>query len=489
VAAKFEETSSPLTVVLSAFNDLCVLLAGKMSVEESQYIFERLQREFDQNLPLLVSTLPNVLRLASHQTNIKGSWNYYGTHGSELNFVSLCEIITRFVRIVSSQSCPILLALDDCQWSDSASLGIVHAMLSDKEGASTVLFVGTYRDNIPPTHIVFGFSSWLSKFNVTLTTIHLTGMNFDEVNSMVSDSLGIFPRLCEPLCRVIFRKTSGNPFFVKTFLWSLVDKHLLVYSLREMRWQWNLDMIISQDITPNVLDLLSAKLNNLSGSIQVCISSNIISLLLSLIQPNLSSHCVSFNAVQTAIQVASCFGIKITAEIVEDISRNSQYSGLKSDLNQAVEDGLLDLEADGSYRFVHDRVREASYDMIDPNRRSQFHFDLGMILFCSCDSSNNRENKSLFAMLDQIKHGIPALLHNESERITIAELNFEAGTESFRRSNYTMGYQYAKTALSLLPKDSWKSHFDLSLRLHCLLSKTAYAYRKFDEAKVCVYFS
>jgi predicted ATPase len=248
-------------------------------------------------------------------------------------------------------------------------------------------------------------------------------------------------------------------------------------------------MIISQDITPNVLDLLSAKLNNLSGSIQVCISSNIISLLLSLIQPNLSSHCVSFNAVQTAIQVASCFGIKITAEIVEDISRNSQYSGLKSDLNQAVEDGLLDLEADGSYRFVHDRVREASYDMIDPNRRSQFHFDLGMILFCSCDSSNNRENKSLFAMLDQIKHGIPALLHNESERITIAELNFEAGTESFRRSNYTMGYQYAKTALSLLPKDSWKSHFDLSLRLHCLLSKAAYAYRKFDEAKVCVYFS
>jgi predicted ATPase len=91
---------------------------------------------------------------------------------------------------------------------------------------------------------------------------------------MVSDSLGIFPRLCESLSQVILRKTSGNPFFVKTFLWSLVDKHLLVYSLREMQWQWNLDKIISLDITPNVLDLLSAKLNNLSGSIQVCIASN-----------------------------------------------------------------------------------------------------------------------------------------------------------------------------------------------------------------------
>jgi predicted ATPase len=274
VTAKFEEISSPLAVVLSAFNDLCVLLAGRMSAEESQRIFERLEREFDQNLPLLVSTLPNVLRLASPQTNKSmRSQDYCGAHGSEVNFVSLCDIIARFMRIVATQSCPILLALDDCQWSDSVSLGIVHAVLSDKEGASTALFVGTYRDNIPPTHIVFGFCGWLSKFNVSLSTINLIGMNFDEVNSMVSDSLGIFPRLCESLSQVILRKTSGNPFFVKTFLWSLVDQHLLVYSLREMQWQWNLDKIISLDITPNVLDLLSAKLNNLSGSIQVCFAS------------------------------------------------------------------------------------------------------------------------------------------------------------------------------------------------------------------------
>jgi predicted ATPase len=178
----------------------------------------------------------------------------------------------------------------------------------------------------------------------------------------------------------------------------------------------------------------------------------------------------------------------MNAEIVHDISSNAQYSSLKSYLNQAVEDGLLDLEDDGSYRFVHDRVREASYDMIDSNYRSRFHFYLGMILFGCRGNRKSRENTSLFAMLDQIKHGVPSLLQNEPERITIAELNYEAGIESFRRSNYTVGYQYAKTAISLLPNDSWKSHFDLSLRLHCLLSKTAYAYRKFEEAKVCVYF-
>jgi predicted ATPase len=154
-------------------------------------------------------------------------------------------------------------------------------------------------------------------------------------------------------------------------------------------------------------------------------------------------------------------------------------------LAQAVEDSLLDLDADGSYRFVHDKVREASYDMIDPNCRSRFHFDIGMLLLGSRGNRNNRENDLLFVMLDQINHGVPSLLKNESERISCAELNYEAGVESFCRSNFTVGYKHAKIAISLLPNDSWKNHFDLFLRLHCLLSKTAYAYRKFDEAKVC----
>jgi hypothetical protein len=60
-----------------------------------------------------------------------------------------------------------------------------------------------------------------------------------------------------------------------------------------------------------------------------------------------------------------------------------------------------------------------------------------MILFGCFGKSNNRESTSLFAMLDQIKHGVLSLLQNKSERIAIAELNYEAGTESFRRSNYT----------------------------------------------------
>lgn len=87
---------------------------------------------------------------------------------------------------------------------------------------------------------------------------------------MVSDSLEILPRLCGSLSQVVLRKTEGNPFFVQTFLTSLADKHLLEYNLTQKTWTWNANEILAEDITPNVLDLISTKMNNLSENIQVC---------------------------------------------------------------------------------------------------------------------------------------------------------------------------------------------------------------------------
>jgi predicted ATPase len=133
-----------------------------------------------------------------------------------------------------------------------------------------MFFVGSYRDNeVKPTHILFGFCDQLSSFEVPLTTIHLDGMPEKEMNLMISGALGMFPRLCRSLSQVVFRKTGGNPFFVQTFLRSLVDKGLLKYNLRGRSWVWDDTKINSENITPNVLDLVSAKMTTLSTNVQV----------------------------------------------------------------------------------------------------------------------------------------------------------------------------------------------------------------------------
>ena len=222
---KFEENSTnQLSLVLSAFNDLCVSLAENF---EEVNIWQELLSEFGHHFQMLIRTLPNVIQLAPSPSSAKSSAQNVDNDGG-INFFSLCDIINRFLNTVyTATSRTVVIFLDDLQWADSVSLGLIHAILSEQSvpqrRASCVFFVGSYRDNeVPDGHILHGFNGMLTKFHVSLNSIGLdSGLNESDVNLLVSESLCMLPRLCRTLSEIVSRKTEGNPFFVQTFIRSL----------------------------------------------------------------------------------------------------------------------------------------------------------------------------------------------------------------------------------------------------------------------------
>jgi len=160
-----------------------------------------------------------------------------------------------------------LILLDDLQWADPMSLGLMHSLLSNVEGDSmSLLFVGTYRNNATlHAQLISDFLSMLSRLDIRFTRVKLDGLPPNDVTLMISDALGIVPRICSALSSIVFKKTKvsdinmlvydkihtsgltlnslikGNPFFVKEFLRSLVDKGLIAVSLREQCWLWDID--------------------------------------------------------------------------------------------------------------------------------------------------------------------------------------------------------------------------------------------------------
>jgi predicted ATPase len=155
--------------------------------------------------------------------------------------------------------------------------------------------------------------------------------------------------------------------------------------------------------------------------------------------------------------------------IVEILSGTSQYPSLLVDLNKAVDDGIMDFD-ESSFKFVHDKVREAAYDMIDNYARSKFHFDIGMLLYSSfTKQSAGVEGKTrilFYTMLDQIRHGVPDLLQDEEQRVMIAKMNHEAASQMMQSYNYTAAYQYAERAVALLPENCWDQSDDMSIDVH-----------------------
>lgn len=229
----------------------------------------------------------------------------------------------------------------------------------------------------------------------------------------------------------------------------------MAYSPSERSWVWDVEEISDENITPNVLDLLSAKMASLTQNIQ------------------------------ESLKVASCFGIKVATSIVQELSRISKYSTMQDDLNEACQEGLMELNKDESiYRFVHDKMREAAYALIDRDGRDEMHFGISMTLLAGFENRKRKnDSNNLFVILDQLNHGVPSLLQSESERLSVAKLNHEAASAMLQSYNYTSAYQRSMTAVSLLPVDSWDSHYDLNLDYHLLLSQAAYSHRKIEVAK------
>jgi predicted ATPase len=73
-------------------------------------------------------------------------------------------------------------------------------------------------------------------------------------------------------------------------------------------------------------------------------------------------------------------------------------------------------------------------------------------------------NDIVFSIANQIKHGIDNLeVGNIELRVDVAKLNELAGMKAATFSDHVTSRSYLTFALSLLPTDHWKSHYDLSL--------------------------
>ncbi|KAL3795134.1 hypothetical protein HJC23_007362 [Cyclotella cryptica] len=448
VVQKFDETptQSPLSVVLSALNDLCGMIVEKKNQDELRELYENITNS--TNLALLSRVLPNIVRMNSSDTAVHP---VNQSVSSGMNFHMLVFAVMRLMRIISSRSRPVMIFLDDLQWADTASLDLVHAILSDVKGSNCVFFVGSYRDqDVKQGHFVDEFMHSLSAYEVRCTELHLDGLTEDALNQMLSDALCVTPRLCKSLSSIVYYKTRGSPFFTFEFLNSLIDRGIVIYSLRERRWIWDVDQIHAEDITDNVLQMISDKMAILDDKDK------------------------------KALEVAACFGIKINESFARDLSRTPMYTDLQSSLDKAVENGFMERD-DSNYRFVHDKVREAAYLSIDS--KDEYHFNLGMALYSIFADKNDDNGIATRTLLAHINHGIPSLLTCKETRSYLAQLNYKESLKSFGSSDFTSAYQYIKAAISLSPEDSWSNHHDQRIKFLFQFANAAFPCGRIQEAK------
>jgi len=450
IAGKFDQyqRNIPFFAVTQAFNQFCDHLLQE-SAERLTTWKQNILEAVGQNGQVLIEVIPHLERLIGKQPDIP----QVGPQESQNRFNVYFQY---FIRAISQPEHPLVMFIDDLQWADVASLNLLQLLISDPQ-SRCLLMIGAYRDN----EITSGHPLLNVLKDLPVQQIQLANLNQEHIQTLVQDCLHRDALHAVPLAELLSEKTLGNAFFVIRFLTGLYDDGLLQFS-RASGWNWNIEQIRAQQITANVIEFMADRIQKLP------------------------------DAVQEILKLASCLGSRFDLAALAHIAARSLLdatqqvvAGVKEGLLFPLDDAyklvLVTGEAQpggGVFRFVHDRVQQAAYTLMDETTRQTLHLNAGRHLLHSA-SPGELEDR-IFDIIGHLNVSLD-LIQTPAERLELARLNLRTGQKAKQSNAYEAAYQYFDTGLRLLPSDAWHAHYALTLDLHLGAMNTAYLSGKLER--------
>ncbi|GAB4385070.1 MAG: hypothetical protein Kow00121_49540 [Elainellaceae cyanobacterium] len=450
----------PYSAIVDALQKLVQQLLGEPN-EQVEVWRSRLLTALGSNGQIIIDVIPEVEFIIGKQPPVPKVGATEAQNRFNLTF-------QKFVRAFCAKEHPLVIFLDDLQWIDSATLKLIELILLDEQ-IQYLFLIGAYRDHeVSPTHSLILMLESLRKQGVAFQEITLTPLTLEPLTQLIAETLHRNPDTVRSLAQIVLRKTEGNPFFVGEFLKLLHSENLLTFDAQQLSWQWNLAEIEAQDITDNVVELLLRQLQKLP------------------------------EATQQVLSIAACVGSEFDLETLafsaernsEGTVREKSPKAIFQDLLAAIQAGLIqplsELDEDllvQEYKFLHDRVQQAAYALIDESQKQVVHLQIGRNLLEK--TSPEQRSDRLFEIIDHLNQGLE-LITARSERTEIARLNLTAGQKAKAATAYEAAFKYFTTGLQLLNSESWQSEYDLTLALYSEAAEAAYLQGRFDEMEQLV---
>lgn len=411
----------PYATVVEAFQGLVSGVLGAPELELERWR-EALRQALGPNGHLLVALVPELELVIGRQPPPPE----LPPPEAQVRFQT---VFRRFVGVFARPEHPLVLFLDDLQWLDPATLELVqHSLLHEELGH--LLLIGAYRSSeVDREHPLSRALASLRQAGTRMREIALEPLERAEVVQLVSDTFRCEPEAAASLAGVVLDKTGGNPFFTIQFLAALCEERLLDFDPSRRRWHWDIERIIAHAFTDNVAAFMIAKLTRLPV------------------------------VTQQALKLLACLGSSATVEtlcLVLDAAEDDVHAAL----GEALWAGLVS-RLDGAYRFLHDRVHEAAYELV-ADERAAVHLRIGRLLVAR--ALVERREADVFETVNQLNRGV-SLLVEASEREQVAEHNLLAGKQAKSAAAYATAHAYFAAGSALLDDHGWRRRYALGFEL------------------------
>lgn len=465
ITGKFDQLQRgmPYTAIIAAFQNLV-----KQVLTDSEERFAHIKQALKDALgnigQVIIDLIPEVELIIGKQSPIPLLNPQEAQNRFNLVF-------RNFVKVFATADYPLVMFLDDLQWSDSASLAFIKNIFSDPDQCYLFL-IAAYRDNeVQVGHILLDTLQHIQKSGIAIESIVLQPLEITDIENLLADTFSCERSKVTELATLLREKTLGNPFFICEFLKSLYQERHLRFSYEHGAWQWNMDELKQASMTHNVVELLTAQIHKLSEKTQTILK------LAACIGHTFSLQTLIVISEQTSFEVATVLWEAMQARFIIAMD-DSHITEQLAEANRT-DTVFVDLE-NLYYQFAHDRIQHAVYSLISESTRQQVHLQIGRLLLKNHTLEEN--DGQLFTIVNHFDQSVELII-DPTERKLLAQYNVWAGGKAKKSAAYTAAAFYFHVAMGLLTAESWESDYSLIYRLYLEIAECEYVLKDFKNAE------
>lgn len=257
---------------------------------------------------------------------------------------SIFEAFKKFVKkLVGGR--PLVLLIDDLQYSDPASLDMIRELRQDDRMLLFICAAASIEEQqrLPQAIPLELFRTAYTE-PLQIRNIILTPLSAEDILKYINI---IFPGITVPggLARELANTTQGNPLFIISLLRKMITDQKIIQSDR----QWTVAKLEKGYFPRSFEEIVQQKLEGMNDD------------------------------GKKFLDRASAFGESTSLSMLAAFS-NQEPSEITDILKKAVDEGIVRSEFDmndENIRFSNKRVREVIYDGIQPEERKRIHTEIG----------------------------------------------------------------------------------------------------------------
>jgi tetratricopeptide (TPR) repeat protein/KaiC/GvpD/RAD55 family RecA-like ATPase len=257
----------------------------------------------------------------------------------------LFEAVSQFITNISQET-PLLVVLDDLQWTDPSSLLLLHYLARGVQ-KTPLLLLGAYRStDIDSKHPLTPVLAELKRERLP-QSVSLKRMFLDDISEMIRQILEQDDVPSE-FCRMVYEKTRGNPFFAEEVVESLKEEEA-IYKEED---KWKFREISAIEFPESVKNVVKARFSRLDD------------------------EC------QSVLTLASFVGNDFTLEIMSTLTGIEENKLLET-MDNLIKTGFIKhtvVRGEDICSFTDIIMRDVVHEEVGPFKRKKLHGDVGQAL-------------------------------------------------------------------------------------------------------------